>query len=159
MGNAKRYKCPRRSWNGVSGDGLVFFHLLVECSVCWKYTAMTEVAPLQQQIDECEAFEFGPYRLIPSERILLAGQNRVEIGSRAFDILALLLRHRGEVVSRRQILNAGVAKPYYRRGKSSRTNERPSSRVELRRRKLRLHKECARTRICVRCPSRMCLFI
>jgi predicted ATPase/DNA-binding winged helix-turn-helix (wHTH) protein len=60
---------------------------------------------LQRQTDECEAFEFGPYRLIPSERILLAGQNRVEIGSRAFDILALLLRHRGEVVSRRQILN------------------------------------------------------
>jgi predicted ATPase/DNA-binding winged helix-turn-helix (wHTH) protein len=60
---------------------------------------------LQQQTDECQAFEFGPYRLIPSERILLAGQNRVEIGSRAFDILALLLRHRGEVVSRRQILD------------------------------------------------------
>ena len=67
-------------------------------------TARTEVAALQQLIDKCEAFEFGPYRLIPSKRILLAGQDHVELGSCAFDILALLLRHRGEVVSRRQIL-------------------------------------------------------
>ena len=64
-----------------------------------------EVATLQQRVDECEEFQFGPYRLIPSKRLLLAGQNAVEIGDRAFDILALLLRHRGEVVSRRQILD------------------------------------------------------
>jgi predicted ATPase/DNA-binding winged helix-turn-helix (wHTH) protein len=57
-----------------------------------------------QTIDECEAFEFGPYRLIPSKRILLAGKNRVELGSRALDILIMLLRHRGEVVTRRQLL-------------------------------------------------------
>jgi predicted ATPase/DNA-binding winged helix-turn-helix (wHTH) protein len=60
---------------------------------------------VQQPINDCEAFEFGPYRLIPSKRILLAGQNPVEIGSRAFDILALLMRRRGEVVSRREILD------------------------------------------------------
>jgi predicted ATPase/DNA-binding winged helix-turn-helix (wHTH) protein len=67
--------------------------------------ASAEVATLQQRVDECEVFQFGSYRLIPSKRLLLAGQNAVEIGDRAFDILALLLRHRGEVVSRRQILD------------------------------------------------------
>ena len=64
-----------------------------------------EVISLQQRVDECEVFQFGPYRLIPSKRLLLEGQNAVDIGGRAFDILALLLRHRGEVVSRRQILD------------------------------------------------------
>ncbi|OAF10221.1 hypothetical protein AYJ54_11085 [Bradyrhizobium centrolobii] len=60
---------------------------------------------MQQQFSQFEAFEFGPYRLIPSKRLLLTGQKAVELGSRAFDILTLLLEHRGEVVSRRQILD------------------------------------------------------
>lgn len=63
-----------------------------------------EIVASLELADECEAFRFGPYRLIPSKRILLAGPAPVELGSRAFDILTLLLRHRGEVVSRRQIL-------------------------------------------------------
>jgi predicted ATPase/DNA-binding winged helix-turn-helix (wHTH) protein len=49
--------------------------------------------------------QFGPYRLIPSKRLLLVGQERVELGSRAFDILLLLLQRRGEVVSRRELLD------------------------------------------------------
>jgi DNA-binding winged helix-turn-helix (wHTH) protein len=61
------------------------------------------LAILQQRLDECEAFEFGQYRLIPSKRIL-TGQKRHQLGSRAFDILELLVRHRGEIVSRREIL-------------------------------------------------------
>jgi predicted ATPase/DNA-binding winged helix-turn-helix (wHTH) protein len=64
-----------------------------------------EVVTLQQRDDGYEEFQFGPYRLIPSKRLLLAGQKAVDIGGRAFDILTLLLRHRGEVVSRRQILD------------------------------------------------------
>ena len=46
---------------------------------------------MHERIDECEVFQF-------------AGENRIELGSRAFDILALLVRRRGEVVSRRRIL-------------------------------------------------------
>src|ERR1044072_9335034 len=60
---------------------------------------------MKQRFDEFESFEFGPYRLIPSERVLLAGEDPVQLGSRAFDILTLLLRHQGEVVSRREILD------------------------------------------------------
>lgn len=58
---------------------------------------------MQQPVDE--VFEFGPYSLIPSKRVLLAGHTPVELGGRAFDILTLLLRHHGEVVGRRQILD------------------------------------------------------
>ena len=66
---------------------------------------MLRLLPLQKRVDKCEAFEFGPYRLIPSKRTLLAGQDPVELDGRAFDILALLLRHRGEVVTRRHLLD------------------------------------------------------
>ncbi|KGT80342.1 hypothetical protein MA20_06885 [Bradyrhizobium japonicum] len=60
---------------------------------------------MPQEFSQFEAIEFGPYRLIPSKRLLLVGQNPVEIGSRAFDILALLVQRRSEVVSRREILD------------------------------------------------------
>ena len=64
-----------------------------------------EVAALQEQANDAEILQFGPYRLVPSKRLLLRGEESVELGGRAFDTLALLVRHCGEVVSRRQILD------------------------------------------------------
>jgi DNA-binding winged helix-turn-helix (wHTH) protein len=58
---------------------------------------------LQKNADEPEAFKFGTYCLIPSRRLLLAGQDRIELGSRAFDILVLLVKRCGDVVSSQQI--------------------------------------------------------
>jgi DNA-binding winged helix-turn-helix (wHTH) protein len=60
---------------------------------------------LQKRTDQPEAFKFGPYCLIPGRRLLLAGQERIEVGSRAFDILVLLVRRCGDVVSSRQIFD------------------------------------------------------
>lgn len=60
---------------------------------------------MKQRLTECEALDFGPFRLIPSKRVLLSGEAPVQLGSRAFDILTLLLRHHGQVVSRREILD------------------------------------------------------
>src|SRR5262245_63470973 len=58
---------------------------------------------MQRGDDELEVLRFGPYCLIPGRRLLLAGQDRIELGSRAFDILVVLVRRRGEVVSPRQL--------------------------------------------------------
>ena len=58
----------------------------------------------QKRGDELEVPSLGVYCLIPDRRLLLAGQDQIELGSRAFDILALLLKRRGAVVSSRQIL-------------------------------------------------------
>ena len=52
-----------------------------------------------------EVLKFGRYYLIPSRRLLLDGQQQVELGGRAFDILALLVKRSGEVVTHRQILD------------------------------------------------------
>jgi DNA-binding winged helix-turn-helix (wHTH) protein len=66
-------------------------------------TDKVQVSSLQKRADEPEAFKFGPYCLIPGRRLLLAGQDRIELGSRAFDILVLLVRRSGDVVSSQQI--------------------------------------------------------
>src|SRR6478752_5934746 len=53
---------------------------------------------------EAEVVTFGPYCLIPGRRLLLEGQDHVELGGRAFDILVLLVKRSGEVVALREIL-------------------------------------------------------
>jgi predicted ATPase/DNA-binding winged helix-turn-helix (wHTH) protein len=49
-------------------------------------------------------FSFGEFRLLPEERTLLAAGRPVRIGSRALDILTLLLDHAGELVSKEQLI-------------------------------------------------------
>jgi DNA-binding winged helix-turn-helix (wHTH) protein len=59
--------------------------------------------PLEKDASEPEAFKFGPYCLIPGRRQLLAGEDQIDLGSRAFDILVLLVKSCGDVVTTRQI--------------------------------------------------------
>jgi len=47
---------------------------------------------------------FGPYRLIPAERLLLKEQEVVDVGNRALDILVALAEAAGEVVSQNELL-------------------------------------------------------
>ncbi len=49
-------------------------------------------------------YEFGPLRLIPARRALLAGERPIAIHSRAFDLLAVLVEQRDRVVSRDELL-------------------------------------------------------
>jgi DNA-binding winged helix-turn-helix (wHTH) protein len=58
---------------------------------------------LQKRVDELEVFTFGDYCLIPARRLLLAGKDQIALGSRAFDILVLLVKCHGTVVSPREI--------------------------------------------------------
>jgi DNA-binding winged helix-turn-helix (wHTH) protein len=51
-----------------------------------------------------QVYSFGPFRLLPSQRLLLEGNNRVQIGSRAFDILTALVERAGEVVSKDELI-------------------------------------------------------
>jgi predicted ATPase/DNA-binding winged helix-turn-helix (wHTH) protein len=47
---------------------------------------------------------FGPFSLIPSERLLARDGAPVELSARALDILVVLLTHHNEVVSKRELL-------------------------------------------------------
>jgi len=47
---------------------------------------------------------FGPFRLLPTQRVLLEGETPVRLGSRAFDVLAALVERAGEVVGKEELI-------------------------------------------------------
>src|SRR6516162_9877667 len=47
---------------------------------------------------------FGPFRLLPTQFLLLEGDNPVPIGSRALQILIVLLERPGELVSKQELM-------------------------------------------------------
>jgi DNA-binding winged helix-turn-helix (wHTH) protein len=49
-------------------------------------------------------FLFGPFRLLPARFLLLEGDKPVRVGSRALEILALLLERPGELVSKQELM-------------------------------------------------------
>jgi predicted ATPase/DNA-binding winged helix-turn-helix (wHTH) protein len=50
------------------------------------------------------AISFGPFRLVPGQRLLLEGDKPVRLGSRALDILIVLVEHSGEVVGKDELI-------------------------------------------------------
>ncbi len=55
----------------------------------------------------------GPYELNLSQRVLLDHGEKVEITSREFDILLFFLRHKGQAISREQLLHAVWSDEYF----------------------------------------------
>jgi DNA-binding winged helix-turn-helix (wHTH) protein len=47
---------------------------------------------------------FGPYRLLPVQRVVLRGSTPLQLGSRAREILFVLVERAGEVVHKRELL-------------------------------------------------------
>ena len=47
---------------------------------------------------------FGPFRLLPTQFLLLDGDEHVPIGSRALEVLIVLLERPGELVSRQELM-------------------------------------------------------
>ena len=50
------------------------------------------------------AFSFGSFRLLPTQRLLLSGDEPVRLGSRALDILIVLVERAGELVSKDELM-------------------------------------------------------
>src|SRR5262245_39789061 len=61
---------------------------------------MSECADLSR----ARALAFGPFRLLPVERVLLEGERPVRLGSRALEILLALLERSGEVVGKNELM-------------------------------------------------------
>ena len=55
-------------------------------------------------VPENQAFQFGDFVLIPKERLLLAGGKPVHLTAKAFDLLAILVRRCGHLVSKDELL-------------------------------------------------------
>src|SRR6202163_2720330 len=54
--------------------------------------------------DRTQVLAFGPFRLLPAQRMLLEGNAPVRLGSRALDILIALVERPGEVVSKEELV-------------------------------------------------------
>src|SRR5450631_979691 len=50
------------------------------------------------------AISFGPFLLLPEERLLLEGDRPVRLGSRAFDILVFMIERAGAVVGKEELI-------------------------------------------------------
>jgi DNA-binding winged helix-turn-helix (wHTH) protein len=51
-----------------------------------------------------DGFSFGPFRLFPARLLLLEADKPVRLGSRALDILIVLVEHRGELISKEELI-------------------------------------------------------
>ena len=49
-------------------------------------------------------YQFGPFRLNPSEKLLLREHNPVQLIPKVFDILCLLVEHKGRLMERESLL-------------------------------------------------------
>ena len=47
---------------------------------------------------------FGPFRLLPLQRLLLEGDKQVRLGSRALDILIALIEKPGELIDKGELM-------------------------------------------------------
>jgi DNA-binding winged helix-turn-helix (wHTH) protein len=50
------------------------------------------------------AMSFGPFHVLPSQRLLLEGDRPLRLGSRALDILVALVERAGELVSKTELM-------------------------------------------------------
>ena len=49
-------------------------------------------------------YEFGPYRIDPAKRLLLRGEESIQLASKVFETLLVLVQHSEEVVSKDDLL-------------------------------------------------------
>jgi DNA-binding winged helix-turn-helix (wHTH) protein len=61
-------------------------------------------SPLNQAEVVPQAFSFGPFRIVPRARLLERDRCRIAVGSRAFDLLCVLVSRPGEVVSKGELM-------------------------------------------------------
>ena len=90
-------------------------------------------------------FSFGPFRLFPSQRLLLEGNRRVQIGSRAFDILTILVERAGEVVNKEELIARTWPNVFVEDSNLKTSGQRPAPGPGRSRRRQVLHRYGART--------------
>ncbi len=70
-------------------------------AVLRRKARFAEAPRADQPINE---FKFGPYRLLLDARVLMCGNDEVTLTTGEFDLLAILLRHPGKVLTRDQLV-------------------------------------------------------
>ena len=65
----------------------------------------SDIKPADRPSEPAEyGISFGPFRLLPTQRLLLEGDKQLRIGSRALDLLVALVERPGELVSKPELI-------------------------------------------------------
>ena len=73
--------------------------------VLWRKTQVPHHATWWSSVGAAAAIEFGRFRMLLRRRQLLADGVPIEIGTRAFDLLLVLLESDGALVTKEEVLN------------------------------------------------------
>ena len=73
--------------------------------VLWRKTPVPHHTTWWSSVSAEAAIEFGRFRMLLRRRQLLADSVPIEIGSRAFDLLLILLKSDGALVTKEELLN------------------------------------------------------
>ncbi len=60
-------------------------------------------SPRAEQLDRAD-FEFGPWRVEPSERLARCGERTIDLTARDLELMSFFARERGRILSRRRLL-------------------------------------------------------
>jgi DNA-binding winged helix-turn-helix (wHTH) protein len=63
-----------------------------------------QVKPSEPAVATTSEVSFGPFRLLPAQFLLLEGDKPVPLGSRALELLIVLLERPGELVSKQELM-------------------------------------------------------
>jgi DNA-binding winged helix-turn-helix (wHTH) protein len=70
---------------------------------------------------------FGPFRLLPAQRLLQEGKKPVRLGSCALDLLIVLVDHPGEVVGRDELMARAWARTFVEGGQPQVPDQRAAA--------------------------------
>lgn len=59
----------------------------------------------ESAVSTATMISFGPFHILPRQRLLLEGERPLRLGSRAFDILVVLVERAGGLVSKNELRN------------------------------------------------------
>src|SRR5438309_10001170 len=62
------------------------------------------------------AYQFGPFRIYPAERLLLRDGNPIPVTAQAFDTLLVLVQHNGHLVERSELIRTVWADSFVEEG-------------------------------------------
>jgi DNA-binding winged helix-turn-helix (wHTH) protein len=79
-------------------------HLITQAYALLAARIETAEFPTAAVLPGGRVYSFGPFQLYPSRRLLSEENRRVQLGSRAFDILTLLVERAGNVVGKDELV-------------------------------------------------------
>ena len=94
---------------------------------------------------------FGPFRLLPAQRLLLEGEKPVRLASRALDLLIALVEHPGEVVGRDELMARAWSRTFVEGGQPQVPDQRAAANAGRRQSVLG---QCPGARLQLRRPAR-----